>query len=133
EEYFQAQLELNPISASAIGDDRYNDRFAVTISPEWRARALATDRKFLERIRGIDADQLEGQDRLSYEIFVRDLEREIEATKYPSHLMPLNQFYSTANFFAQLGSGSSLHPFRTAKDYDDFLKRVDGFVEWVDQ
>ena len=41
EAYFQKQLELNPIYASAIGDDRYNDRFAVTISPEWQAEALA--------------------------------------------------------------------------------------------
>ena len=26
-----------------------------------------------------------------------------------------------------------MQPFRTVKDYDDFLKRVDGFVAWVDQ
>lgn len=132
-EYFQAQLELNPIQASAIGDDRYNDRFEVSISPEWRERSLETDKEFLRRISEIAPDELEGQDRLSYEIFVHDLERSIEAVQFPSHLLPLNQFYSTPNFFAQLGSGSSLHPFRKARDYDDFLKRVDGFVAWVDQ
>ncbi len=37
------------------------------------------------------------------------------------------------NSFAQLGSGNGLQPFKTVKDYDDFLKRLDGFVEWTDQ
>jgi uncharacterized protein (DUF885 family) len=37
------------------------------------------------------------------------------------------------NSFAQLGSGNGLHPFKTVKDYEDFLKRVNGFVAWTDQ
>lgn len=133
EAYFQKQLELNPIYASAIGDDRYDDRFAVTIAPEWRAEALAVDKDFLARIQRVNESLLDGQDLLSYQIFVRDLESSIESTRYPAHLIPLNQFYSTPNFFAQLGSGQSLHPFKSVKNYEDFLKRVDGFVQWVDQ
>jgi uncharacterized protein (DUF885 family) len=37
------------------------------------------------------------------------------------------------NSFAQLGSGNGLHPFKTVKDYEDFLQRVNGFVAWTDQ
>jgi uncharacterized protein (DUF885 family) len=33
----------------------------------------------------------------------------------------------------QLGSGTSLHPFQTVENYDDFLGRVDDFVVIVDQ
>jgi uncharacterized protein (DUF885 family) len=88
---------------------------------------------FLERVRGIDESLLEGQDLLSYRIFVHDLERKIEGTRFPSHLLPISQFYSTPNSFAQLGSGGSLHPFKRVKDYEDFLSRVEGFVAWVDQ
>ena len=32
-----------------------------------------------------------------------------------------------------LGSGRGAHPFRTTRDYDNFLARMDGFVAWVDQ
>jgi uncharacterized protein (DUF885 family) len=35
--------------------------------------------------------------------------------------------------FVRLGSGSSLHPFNTVKDYDDFLSRTDDFVAYIDQ
>ena len=32
-----------------------------------------------------------------------------------------------------LGSGNGMQPFKTVQDYDNFLKRLDGFVEWSDQ
>ena len=133
DEYFEIQLERDPILASIIGDDRYNDRFTVDIDPEYRAKDLEIDKRFLARIQKLDENLLDGQDRLSYQIFVRDLKRSIEGAQFPAHLIPLNQFYSTPNFFAQLGSGGSVHPFKTAKDYRDFLSRSEGFVKWVDQ
>lgn len=133
EEYFEELLRLNPILATSIGDPRYNDRFEVSISPEWRVRAEKLDRDYLERVKAIDPKLLSGQDLLSWEIFKSGRALDLEGYRYPSHLIPLNQFYSTPNFFAQLGSGESLQPFRTVKDYEDFLKRLDGFVAWTDQ
>jgi uncharacterized protein (DUF885 family) len=130
--YFEEQLELNPILASSIGDTRYNHVLTVGISESFRQKAKAVDEKYLALISAIDSSKLDGQDRLSYQIFRRDLEESLEGYRYPSQLIPLNQFFSTPNFFAQLGSGSSLHPFRTVDDYEDFLGRVNGFVEWVD-
>ena len=32
-----------------------------------------------------------------------------------------------------MGSGKSVHPFTTVKDYEDWLARIDGFEEWMDQ
>lgn len=133
DDYFEAQLALNPILATSIGDDRYNDRFAVTISDQWRERARATDESFLRRLDSLDEADLEGQDRLSYQILRGEIETSLRGYQYPSHLLPLNQFFSTPNFFAQLGSGSSIHPFRTIDDYHDFLGRVQGFDQWVDE
>ena len=41
EEHFERGLEMNPIRATFIGDNRYNDRLANTNSPEYRAAAKA--------------------------------------------------------------------------------------------
>jgi uncharacterized protein (DUF885 family) len=133
EGYFEEMLKLNPLLATSIGDPRYNDRFEVTISPEWRARAERLQREYLERIGTVDPGLLTGQDALTYEIFRTGRQRDIEGLRFPGHLIPLNQFYSVPNSFAQLGSGSGMHPFKTVKDYEDFLERVDGFVLWTDQ
>jgi uncharacterized protein (DUF885 family) len=133
DEYFECSLELNPLRATSIGDDRYDDRLGNRFSPEYIAQSEAMDREFLERLATIDASALEGQDLLSYGTFRASREMSLEGYRYPAHLQPINQFFSFPNFFVQLGSGASLHPFRTVKNYDDFLGRMDDFAGSMDQ
>ena len=133
EDYFERILELNPILATSIGDPRYNDRFVVGIAPDVIEQEQKLERDYLARIQTVDRSSLTPQEQLSYDIFKSDRELEIEGFRFPGELLPLNQFYSTPNQFAQLGSGNGLQPFKTVKDYDDFLKRLDGLVRWTDQ
>jgi uncharacterized protein (DUF885 family) len=133
DEHFQRGLELNPLQATFIGDHRYNDRLAHFFSEEFRAAAEAMDREFLERLLRIDREQLGYQDQLSYDIFRLDREESLEGNQFPGYLQPINQFFNVMNFFVQLGSGASAHPFKTVKDYDDWLSRIDDFVINTDQ
>jgi len=133
DEHFERDLELNPLSATAIGDYRYNDRLANSNSPEYLARAAAMDEEFLTRLLEIDRTQLDYQDQLSYDLFKINREQSLEGNQFPTHLQPINQFYSVTSSFVQLGSGSSSHPFKSVKDYDDFLNRADQFAVNIDQ
>ncbi len=133
EDYFEANLELNPVFATFIGDHRFNDRMANSIGPEYREKDQALQREYLARIQAIDASLLEGQDLLSYNMFLRSRESDIEGFRFPAYLIPVNQFFSVPNFFALLGSGSSVQPFRTVEDYDKWLGRVEGFTVWIGQ
>ena len=133
EEYFERNLELNPIIATMIGDDRYDDRLANRLSPEYIAQSEALDNEFLERLLTIDESVLDGQDLLTYGTFRLSREMSLESKQFPGHLQPINQFFSIPNRFVQLGSGASVHPFKTVKNYDNFLSRADDFVEIMDQ
>ncbi|HUD96526.1 MAG TPA: DUF885 domain-containing protein [Woeseiaceae bacterium] len=133
EDFFERELEMNPLLATSIGDDRYNDRLANSIGPEYRRESEALNREYLQRILAIDPALLAGQDRLTFETFRYSREMELEGMAFPGHLQPINQFYSVTSTFVQLGSGSSTHPFETVENYDDFLSRVDDFVVIVDQ
>ena len=133
DEHFERSLEMNPLRATFIGDNRYNDRLGNFYSAEYREAAEAMDREFLQRLQEIDREQLSYQDRLSYDMFRIDREESLEGNRFPGHLQPINQFRNIMNFFVQLGSGASAHPFRTVKDYEDFLSRADDFVINVDQ
>jgi uncharacterized protein (DUF885 family) len=132
-DFFERGLELNPLRATAIGDYRYNDRLANSIGPEYREARRKMDEEFLARLLEIDREQLPRQDKLSYDMFELNREMSIEGDRFPGHLQPINQFSSMVNFFVQLGSGSSLHPFKTVKHYDDWLSRIDDFVVYTDQ
>lgn len=133
EEHFERNLELNPLNATFIGDYRYNDRMANTNSPEYIAEATAMDEEFLARLLEVDRALLDYQDQLSYDLFKLNREQSLEGNQFPFHLQPINQFYSMTNFFVQLGSGTSAHPFKTVKDYEDFLSRADQFSINIDQ
>lgn len=133
EEHFQRGLEMNPIRATFIGDDRYNDRLANSLSPEYRAAEQAMDEEFLTRLLEIDREALGYQDQLSYDLFRINREQSLEGNQFPFHLQPMNQFRSLATFFVQLGSGKGAQPFKTVKDYDDFLSRAEDFSVYIDQ
>ena len=126
-EWWEGELKNSPILATSIGDLRYNDQLVDSYTAEFRAADLAREKAFLQRIEGIDRAKLDGQDVLSYDIFLRDREEAIAAAKFPSWMLPVNQFGNLGSFFAQLGSGRSLQPFREVKHYDDFLARIARF------
>ncbi|TMQ12230.1 MAG: DUF885 family protein [Deltaproteobacteria bacterium] len=123
-EYWEENLKLNPIQATMVGDARYNDQLPNTLSPEYRARVKDFRQRFLDRAKAIGGDGLTGQDRLSYDIFVRDQASELEGYDYPQHLVPINQFNNVANLIAILGSGKGAQPFKTVQDYEAWLRRA---------
>ena len=133
ESHFDSVLELNPTFATALGDHRYDDRLANDIGPEHRRESLALAERSLAAAREIPRDALSGQDLLSYDAFVLQLELAIEGASHPQHLLPISQMFSTPNYFAQMGSGASVHPFRSVQDYDNFRARMGDFSTWVDQ
>ena len=121
--FWEASLEQNPIRATFIGDKRYNDRMPNFFTETFRKEAQAFDREWLAKARAYDPSSLDGQARLSYDMFVRDLETSIEGERFPRWMLPINQFGSFASFLPQLASGRGAQPFKTVEDYDNWIKR----------
>jgi uncharacterized protein (DUF885 family) len=132
EEYFERQLELSPMSATAIGDSRYDDKLDESTSPGFREKTLAIDRAFLDRARLIDATQLSPSSRVTWEIFTYERELALQGQKFGEELMPFNQMGGLPLDLAVFGSGSGPQPFATVADYDKFLKRLRAFPRWAD-
>lgn len=132
EAYYREHLRLYPRQATGFGDHRYDDQFENDISEAHREKVRAFYTKYRERIRGIQRDQLTREDRFSLDVFQDVLKTGIEELGFRNYLMPINQIICVPMDFAEWGSGRSAQPFNTIKDYENFLKRVDGYVTWVD-
>lgn len=132
EAYFEAGLELSPVGATAVGENRYNHIYTVGFAPDIMARSSALTRQYQAALRTIDRNALDAEHQLTYEIFRRELEESIEGERFPGHLVPLNQFFNFTASFAQMGAGTGLHPFRTVDDYEDWLGRIRGFEQAID-
>ena len=123
-DYWEANLALNPLQATFVGDSRYNDLLPNYLSPEEQAKQLAFAKQWRAKVAAVDASVLPAQDALSVKILLRELDEQIEGDRFPGHLQPINQFYSLPNQLAQLGSGTSAQPFKTVQDYDNWARRA---------
>ncbi len=132
-DYWEASLKLNPLQATFVGDERYNDQLPNFFSPEYRDESIAFSKDWLKKFEAINPDDVTGQTRLSYDIMVRSLKLELEGNEFRTDLMPLNQFGNIVGSFAQLGSGTSAQPFKTVQDYDNWLKRAGKVPELLAQ
>lgn len=122
-DYWEEVLKLNPVQATFQGDPRYNDQLPDFGSAEYRKQQHDFTVRWLKTIEDVGSAGLSGQDLLSYEIFVRDSKSSLEGEKFPDWMMPVNQMASIASYAVMLGSGTSAQPFKTVKDYDNWLAR----------
>jgi uncharacterized protein (DUF885 family) len=132
EGYFEELLRLNPVFATSVGDHRYDDQLGDGLTDEHRERVRLLVRRYTEALSRVERERLSPPERLSYDIFERHLTLHLEGAQFPRHLLPIRQLYSTPIEFPLLGSGSGIHPFRTVRDYENFLGRIDGFHTWAD-
>ncbi|MBI1769196.1 MAG: DUF885 domain-containing protein [Bacteroidetes bacterium] len=130
--YYEDYLKLNPTTATFKGDDRYNDQIENPISADYRKQSLSLIKRYTDSLHHYEFTKLSDKDQLSYRIFEYELQNRLEGSKYDTYLTPVSQMNDFRISFSQMGSGAGIHPFKTVKDYDDFLKRMNGFVAWTD-
>jgi uncharacterized protein (DUF885 family) len=133
ENYFEDNLRANPVLATYIGDHRYDDQLPNSIGPQYLAASRSMNQKYLAAIRALDPDSLSPADRISYDIFLYEREREARSERFPFHLLPINQAGGLLTLMPALGSGTNAQPFATVEDYEQWLQRLDGLVVWMDQ
>ncbi len=121
---WELTLQRQPVLATSLGDPRYNDRLPNTTTPAYRAQAKRELQQTLKGLAGFNKDKLDPKDRVSYAILKLDLERDVAGERFPGWMQPISQIGGMPSFLAQMGSGQSIQPFKTTKDYDDWLKRL---------
>ncbi len=129
---WEETLVRRPLLATSIGDPRYNDRIVDFTTAAWRADNRRVIERQLTELKGFDRTALVGQDRLSYDIMKVELEQSLDGLRFPDWMQPVDQLGGLPSFLAQMGSGGSIQPFRTTKDYDDWHKRLRDAVPILD-
>jgi len=131
-QYWEEFLRLNPVAATYQGDARFNDQLPDTYSAAYRQRMHDFHARWLQRVEPMGLTGLNEQARISYQIFVRQEKEALEGERYPGWMLPVDQMGSIATSMAQLGSGTGAQPFKTVKDYDNWLARGNRIPVLVD-
>lgn len=130
--YYEDYLKLNPVDATYRGDNRYND-----ILPNEGAESQLKARhdfyvNYQTALKRIKYQRLNDQDKISYDILLFTINRELRGEQFHPEYLPITQSGSMASAMGQLGSGTGAQPFKTVKDYENWLKRIEAFTVWTD-
>jgi uncharacterized protein (DUF885 family) len=129
EEDWKYTMEQAPESATENGYPGLNDKWTDQ-SLEAIARRKQELNEPLKVLRSIDRAQLNSADQLNYDLFERNLKEDIEGSRFPAELMPINQMAGAQQYIAEI---ISISPFFTTKDYQDVLARLNAVPRLIDQ
>ena len=145
DDYYKFKDRINPIEATKGGNYEYNDVIANYISDDYQEDLRKNYTHFLNLLSELDPKELSEADLLSMKVMKWDCEVKLEGLNnaivtmaspiynLPSfELMPLFQIQSLHLYVAQLAAGGSVQPFDTVEDYDNWLKRVDDYLIFLD-
>jgi uncharacterized protein (DUF885 family) len=143
--FYAFKKSSNPIEATKAGYNAYNDTIANYISDAYQENLLAKYTDFLAQLARYDSLDMRPEQWMSLRVMQWDcnikkegLENKIVTIASPVYdlpsfeLMPLFQIQSLHLYVAQLAGGSSVQPFKTVTDYDNWLKRLEDYREFLD-
>lgn len=143
--YYRFRLRATPTEATKLGEDGYNDKLANYISEQYQRDLIRKYTRFLEAIDTFEGKSLSDSDARSLKVMRRDCEIKTEGLENPLatvpspifdlptiRLMPVTQIFSLNLFISQLAGGDSIQPFATVRDYENWLRRLDSYVDWAD-
>jgi uncharacterized protein (DUF885 family) len=119
-EYWETTLKLNPTLATAVGDDRYNDKLGdYSLAAIRHRHEINAD--FLKRMKAISPEGFEEEDRTSHDLFIRNLGENDVDYELKNYEMPVT---AQGGPHTQLADLPLSMPFDSVKHYDDYVARL---------
>jgi uncharacterized protein (DUF885 family) len=130
--YFDDKNAMSPLDATQSGQNQYNDQLQFEMTDSYRKSQEAFFNKYQSALQNITVEDLSDEEKNSYEIIKWEVEIGKDLLKQPTNLLPVHQFWGTHLTMGQFAGGTSAQPFKTEKDYTNFLKRMDKYAVWID-
>lgn len=125
---WERELADQPSMATYLGDRRYNDRW-TDMSLAALERRHVRDRETLAALQQISRAALSPAEQLDYDLFARDYEQRIASWRFKPYLYQIDH----QGGIQTLSEITELLAFNTVKDYEDWIRRLEGVGTLVDQ
>lgn len=129
--YYEDGLKLNPLNATTAGDHRYDDVFTNQLSDEHSSKVKAHFENYKKQLDNFPDEGLTESEQMSKAILTWECDINLNEFNHNANLTPIDQMWSPNLFIGQLASGASAQPFKTVEDYQKWIKRVDGYLDWL--
>lgn len=132
----EASLKRGPLSALFRGDERYADQIGDFFSDTALNAEIAAATADLAALDSIDRAKLSPEDRISYDVFRWQTQTTLNGFApdlvAASQGRPIDHMNGIHTFIPNLSTGESAAAYKTVKNYDDGLKRLQSFAFQLD-
>ncbi|MBU1099520.1 MAG: DUF885 domain-containing protein [Bacteroidetes bacterium] len=128
--YYKIHLSYFPIEATENGFYGYNDLFTITIDDDFIESHKIFLVNTLHSLKEFDTDSLSEKLKISHDLLTYQMHEKLESYKFSDNLFLIDQYHFLMQFI-RMGSGKGSQPFKSLRDYDNFLRRIDGFIEGI--
>jgi uncharacterized protein (DUF885 family) len=130
-------LNLIPMNGLVRGDARRAGEFGDLITDDFYRRAEGNLKKQIANLKTIDRAQLNAKERIAHDVFKYFAEYALrqheEGLIRIAQQFPIDHIFGQHIAFQQIASGGGAALYKTVADYDNGLKRFDGFVIYLDR
>lgn len=129
DEYWAFELREDPFGATSSGEYDYNDQ-VPQVAPEDYARRTRTRQQFLATLEQLQTGELSTTEQLNADLLHFILSHDIDRATFKAWRIPV---LADGGFHSNIGYTVGATPFRTERDYDDYLKRLRALPDYLDQ
>jgi len=126
DEWWAFELEIDPLRATAVGIDRYDDRLP-DVSAAGLEQAARRRRDFLTRLAAIPRDQAGRPDQISIDLAKREIELAIAEFEFKTYRIPI---LADDGFHIGFSRLPEEMPFRRLEDYDRYVSRLRAYPKY---
>ncbi|KAA1247216.1 DUF885 family protein [Aquimarina sp. RZ0] len=131
DEYYEEGLKLDPVQATFAGDNRYNDQFPNPLADETVSKLKTYYHAYKTKLTEFADVDLSDSQKMTKKILQWECDMNLAGFNFRKDYFPIDQMWSINLVVGQLASGASAQPFKTVEDYNNWLKRLDGYLAWM--
>lgn len=120
-----------PLNATFAGDNRFNDQLPNDLTDEFKEKLISFYQNTKNSLAAFKDENLSDSEKMSKAVLNWDCDINIARLGFREDLTPINQMWTMNLSFGQLASGAGAQPFETVEDYNNWLKRVDSYLDWL--
>jgi uncharacterized protein (DUF885 family) len=127
QDHWEAWTRFDPLFATYVGDQRYNDRLPSATEEAYQAWQAQLN-EYRKRLDGIPPQSLPASDQLNYTLFGHLLDDEIAELGFHSYRLQISR---SGGFHLNFPDIFQVMPFNTVDDYENYISRLVAFPRYA--